>query len=372
MDPVELTKELIKIDTRNPPGDTSRAVEFLQRLFSSYKTKVYEVGDKKNILIEISKGKKTLMLTSHLDTVPARDIFLNPITVNGKLYGRGSCDAKGCVASICCAVENIEPEFGLKIAFTADEETGGKKGLKSVFEKELADAVIIGEPTGCNSITILQACVLALDIKFNGKDGHTASKNASEGAIFRTSKFIVEMVENFKNLRGNYENYSRIFSNLGIEFIVKTWEAVFNPSIIRGGVKRNIVAPECDISADVRFAPWINVNDVLRFFQRDDMEIKVSGFLPAYGVLVDYVKIEDDLRLLQIIIDAIKSENINPKAIFSLGVGDSRHVRRLGIPAFYLGPGGENLHSEDEFVYISELRLATKIYRNIIEKFRMF
>ncbi|MEM0023033.1 MAG: M20/M25/M40 family metallo-hydrolase, partial [Archaeoglobaceae archaeon] len=73
-----------------------------------------------------------------------------------------------------------------------------------------------------------------------------------------------------------------------------------------------------------------------------------------------------------IMFEAIRGENLSPKAVFSLGVGDSRHVRKFGIPAFYIGPGGGNLHSEDEFVFISELRLATKIYRSIIEKFKMF
>ncbi|MEM4702260.1 MAG: M20 family metallopeptidase, partial [Archaeoglobaceae archaeon] len=290
MDPIELTKELVKIDTRNPPGDTSMAVEFLQKLFSSYRTRVYEKEGKESIVVEIGKGKKTLMLASHLDTVPATDSLLNPVIVNGKLYGRGSCDAKGCIAAMCSAVEKIEPEFCLKLAFTADEEVGGKNGLKFVFEREWADAVIIGEPTGCDAITVLQACVLALDIKFLGRDGHTAMQDACEGAIFKAAKFIVDLVEKFRKLHGNYEHYKRIFTDMGLEFVIKTWEAVFNPSIIRGGIKRNVVAFECDLSADVRFAPWISVEEVLNLFQRDDLEIIVSGFLPAYGFLADKVR----------------------------------------------------------------------------------
>lgn len=372
MDAVALTKELIKIDTRNPPGDTTRAVEFLEKIFSSFKTKIYAKDEKENLVVEIGNGKKSLMLTSHLDTVPAGDELLNPVVVNGKLFGRGSCDAKGCVASICSAVEKIEPEFNLKLAFTADEEVGGKNGLKIVFEKEKADAVVIGEPTGCDSITVLQGSVLALEIRFNGKDGHTALRNPCEGAIFKSADFILHVVEKFRNIRGDYERYTRLFKDLGVEFRIKTWEAVFNPSMIRGGVKRNVVAPSCDLSADVRFAPWIGVDEILQFFEREDIEVRVSGFLPGYGILTDSVKLEDDLKLLRIMFEAIKKENLNPKAVFSLGVGDSRHVRKFRVPAFYLGPGGGNMHSEDEFVYISELRLATKIYRNIIEKFKMF
>lgn len=372
MDPIDLTKELIKIDTRNPPGETSQMVYFLENLFSSFKTKVYEKDGKENLVVEIGSGKKTLMLTSHLDTVPAKDELLNPIIVNGKLYGRGSCDAKGCIASICSAINGVEPEFNLKIAFTADEEVGGKNGLKIVFEKEKADAVVIGEPTGCDSVMVLQGSVLALDLRFNGKDGHTASRSSCDGAIFKSANFIVDIVEKFKNLRGNYEHYKKFFANLGVEFRIKTWEAVFNPSMIRGGIKRNVVAPSCDLSADVRFAPWISVEEILRLFERDDVEVKVSGFLPSYGILADSVKPENDQKLLRIIFEAVKKENLCPRAVFSLGVGDSRHVRKFGTPAFYIGPGGGNMHSEDEFVYTSELRLATKIYRNIIENFKMF
>jgi succinyl-diaminopimelate desuccinylase len=372
MDPIELAKELIRIDTRNPPGNTSDAVDFLQKLFSSYETRIYEKEGKENLVIEISRGKKTLMLSSHLDTVPGEDSLLNPVIVNGKLYGRGSCDAKGCIAAICSAVEGFEPDFGLKLAFTADEEVGGKNGLKIVFEKEKADAVIIGEPTGCDSINVLQAYVLAVDLKFYGKDGHTASKDARESAIFKSASFILEMVDKFKSIRGNFEHYRQIFAELGMDFVIKTWEAAFNPSIIKGGLKRNVIAKECDLIADIRFAPWISIDEILGFFRRKDVELKVSGFLPAYGILADPVKLEDDLRLLNIMVNAIREEGKNPKAVFSLGVGDSRHVRKFGIPCFYLGPGGGNLHSEDEFVFVSEILLAEKIYRRILEKFRTF
>lgn len=313
------------------------------------------------------------MLSSHLDTVPCADELLNPIIVNGKLYGRGSCDAKGCIASICSAVLSLKDlDIGLKVAFTADEEVGGKNGLKKVFDSEKCDAVVIGEPTGCNSINVLQACVLAVDFEFEGKDGHTATREATEGAIFKASKFIIETSELIRNLKGDFENYRKSFENLGIPFVLRTWEAAFNPSIIKGGIKRNVVAPNCALSADVRFAPWISVEKVLELFRKDGVKFRVSGFLPSYGILADSVPLEKDLGLLRVIMDSIKEKSLEPKAVFTLGVGDARHIRKFGIPAFYFGPGGDNMHSEEEFVYISELRLATEIYRKIVKNFRRF
>lgn len=370
-DVLEITKDLIKIDTRNPPGITTQAVEYLSDIFSSYNTKIYvkEEG-KENLVIEINKGKPTLMLTSHLDTVPSGDELLNPVIVDGKLYGRGSCDAKGCVAAISCSSLSVNDiDFGLKLAFTSDEEIGGVAGLGYVFERERADAVLIGEPTGSAMIGAIQAAVLAVDLKFKGESGHTASQDSKRGAIFKAAKYIVEKVDTFRTLKGDYSRYKEFFDELGMEFLIKSWHAVLNPSIIKGGIKRNMVAPVCTVGADVRFAPWINIEDVRRELYDDNVEFRVEGFLQSYGVLCDGVEKFKDTSFLRILTEAIRSQGMKPKAVFSLGVGDTRHVRKYGIPSFYLGPGGGHIHGDNEFVYINELEKACNVYKKVIELF---
>jgi len=367
-DPLEITKELIKIDTRNPPGITEEAVEYLQSLFSSYKTKVYrKVSNKPNLVVEISKGKPVLMLTSHLDTVPCEDKLLNPIIVNGKLYGRGACDAKGCVAAICSAALKANPSIGLKLAFTADEEVGGANGLGYVFPIESADYVIIGEPKSIDSIGVMQATVLSLDIVIRGESGHTANHDIKKGAIYKASKFIMEMVEEFSKLRGEYNKFEEFFKSIGMEFEFKG-HAVFNPAIIKGGIKRNVIANKCEIKADIRISPWINVKIVREMLNYSDLDVKVNGILKPYGMLVDDVEIEKDLRLLNLL-KSVVAKKFKPKAFCSLGVGDSRYVRKYGTPAFYYGPGGDStLHSENEYVKIDELYGVAENYKEIIEK----
>ncbi|WP_202319757.1 M20 family metallopeptidase [Archaeoglobus neptunius] len=372
-DPVEIVRDMIKIDTRNPPGITTEAVEYLSELFSSYNTRVYTKEEgKDNIVIEISRGDPTLMLASHLDTVPGGDELLNPVIVDGKLYGRGSCDAKGCIAAIACAAMVDSVDIGLKLAFTADEEIGGVNGLGYVFERDRADAVLIGEPTGSSMIGVLQAAVLAIDIEFRGEAGHTASQDSKEGAIYRASRYILEKVESFRSLKGDFSRYKQFFNGLGMDFEIKSWQAVFNPAMIRGGIKRNVVAPKCTVCSDVRFAPWISMEDVRNELYDENVDYRVEGFLQPYGVMSDSVRVEDDTKFLKIIGSAVESEGLKPKAVFSLGVGDTRHVRKHGIPAFYLGPGGGNMHGDDEFVYINELRKVCSIYKKIISMFRTF
>jgi succinyl-diaminopimelate desuccinylase len=370
MDALDIVRDLIKIDTRNPPGVTTEAADYLQNLFSGYAVKRYvkEEG-KDNIVVEISKGKPTIMLTSHLDTVPSDNSLLNPVLVNGKLYGRGSCDAKGSIAAICDAAFSLENcSVGLKLAFTADEEIGGVNGLGYVFQKEKADFVIIGEPTGSSNIGVLQAAVLAADVVISGVSGHTARQDAKEGAIYRASEYIIKSVEEFQRLRGNFDDYRAFFIQQGFDFAMNSWHAVFNPAIIEGGEKRNMVAGKCTIKADIRFAPWISVESIRKLIQTEFVEnIRVEGFLQPYGVKYDSVDLQKDLILLHAFKKAVESRGRKVTAVFSLGIGDSRHVRKYGIPAVYFGPGGENLHGDDEFVYVSEIYEASAVYEEVVK-----
>jgi succinyl-diaminopimelate desuccinylase len=372
VDALEITKELIKIDTRNPPGHTTRAVEFLESIFSSFETKVLAKEDgKENLVVEINKGEPVVMLTSHLDTVPCDDMLLNPVIVDGKLYGRGASDAKGCVAAICQAAFELAKEdiaAGLKLAFTADEEIGGINGLAYVFPKVRADCVLIGEPTGVDKVGVLQAAVLSIDIEIEGESGHTATQDARKGAIYRASEYIIETFEKFGHLKGEFEEYNKFFKSIGYDFVIKGGHAVFNPAMIKGGIKRNVVAPKCTVHADVRFAPWIDVEDVRNAIYDDRVEsFKVNGVLQPYGTRFDDVDVEKDLRILEILKKIIMRRGYSPKAAFSLGVGDSRHVRKYGVPAFYLGPSGNNsIHSDNEFVYISELQEVAEMYTEFV------
>ena len=381
IDVVEITKELVKIDTRNPPGETTRAVEFLEELFSSFETRVYEkVEGKPSLVVEIKAGSPQIMLTSHLDTVPAPDELLNPVMADGKLYGRGACDAKGCVAAMVVAafeyldrIERIErseiPEnAGLKLAFTSDEEIGGVNGLGHVFRHERSDFVIIGEPLGMGYVGALQACVVSADLTVKGESGHTATKDAREGAIYRAAEYIISKVEEFSRLKGSYSDIREKFSRIGYDFEIRgVSQAVFNPSGISGGTKRNVVADSCRIEADIRFAPWISREEVRRVLRNDGVEIKVNGVLEPYGVFMDEVDEKDDLKLLNAIRRVYERRGVAAVAVFSLGVGDTRHVRKYGIPAVYLGPGGGELHGKNEYVSLDELKEFPSVYVEVID-----
>ncbi len=370
MDAVKILSDLIRIDTRNPPGYTSEAVNYLENLFSSFNRKVVGEKGKENLIVEISKGKPEFLFTSHLDTVPCDESMLKPKIEDGKVYGRGSCDAKGCIASIISAFYEFEKEgeIGLKLAFTADEEIGGKLGLGMVMKNLNPDYVIIGEPFGSDKIGIAQAHVISARIEVFGESGHTATADVKKGAIYKASKFIIDTIEIVSKINGGREDYFKKIEEIGLEVEYRgNGDVVFNPSIIRGGIKRNVVPEKCEIEADVRIAPWLSPESLRNYFSYKDIDVKILGYLRAFGYCLDAVNKKRDLELIELIRRAIEIEGLKAKAVVSLGVGDIRHVRYKGIPAFYLGPKGENLHGRNEFVYINEITRVSKIYRNIAE-----
>jgi succinyl-diaminopimelate desuccinylase len=110
---ITLTRQLIHINSENPPGDESKIAEFVKNYLNALgiKAKIRQFKKGRSNVIAIIKGrniKKSLLITPHLDTVPAgkswkKDPFGARIEKN-KIYGLGATDCKG---NLACALEAI-------------------------------------------------------------------------------------------------------------------------------------------------------------------------------------------------------------------------------------------------------------------------
>ncbi|MEK6567290.1 MAG: M20/M25/M40 family metallo-hydrolase, partial [Candidatus Omnitrophota bacterium] len=141
---IALTQRLIQIDSQNPPGNELEIVKFVREYLNSFglKSKIYEfAGNRPNIICLLrsdSLHAKTILISPHLDTVPAGRGWKYPplkgIIKGGRIYGRGATDCKGNLA-VAIEVLNSLLEDKSKIrnsilfAATADEETGSGLGL---------------------------------------------------------------------------------------------------------------------------------------------------------------------------------------------------------------------------------------------------
>jgi len=103
---VKLTQRFIRINSENPPGDEFKIALEVERILKTLGLKVgiYEFKKNRTNVIGIlrSKEKKSLLISSHLDTVPAGGNWRFPPfkaqIYKNRIYGRGSSDCKGNLA----------------------------------------------------------------------------------------------------------------------------------------------------------------------------------------------------------------------------------------------------------------------------------
>src|SRR5581483_5110913 len=135
---VELARDLIRIDTVNPPGHELDCVLLLEELLQRhhFRTRRHEFAEGRANLVADFNGeldKPGLAFTGHVDTVPlgAAAWTFDPLgaeVVDDRLYGRGSSDMKSGVAAFiaaaCKAASDGEIKGRLSLIITAGEETG--------------------------------------------------------------------------------------------------------------------------------------------------------------------------------------------------------------------------------------------------------
>jgi succinyl-diaminopimelate desuccinylase len=157
-DLVQLTQDLIRIPTVNPPGDHYREIcDYVDRRLSKhgYATELLRAegapGDSDghprwNIVGRRDGGARgeTVHFNSHHDVVEVgRGWTVDPFggeVRDDKVYGRGSCDMKGGLAASIIAAEvfaDLAPAFSgaIEISATADEEKGGYWGVAWIVDR---------------------------------------------------------------------------------------------------------------------------------------------------------------------------------------------------------------------------------------------
>jgi acetylornithine deacetylase/succinyl-diaminopimelate desuccinylase-like protein len=319
-----LLSDLIKIDTTNPPGNETKAAQFLASNLTDegFKCDVLESGPNRGNLITRLKGtdgKPRLLLLSHLDVVPANSAEWSVHPFSGKIkdgyvWGRGALDMKGMTAIEVTALKllkrnGIKIEGDIILAATADEEKGGVAGAEFLTrtcpEKVFAEYVI--NEGGGSSLSLHHKNVYTVNsaekgliwfkVKTKGTSGHGSLPHTADNAIVRMNKVIskladfqsnIELVPTVKqflsglisddpsfeepigNILANPQLSDSVLSKLEqtapaiANEIQSKLKMTITPTIIHGGIKENVVPSECEAVFDCRILPGQTVVEALK------------------------------------------------------------------------------------------------------------
>jgi [amino group carrier protein]-lysine/ornithine hydrolase len=154
----------------SPTGHEAGAVAAFVRLASElgYSTKVDGVG---NGIARRGRGRPHLVFLGHIDTVPGP----RPVRRSrGRVYGRGAVDAKGPLVAALIAGASGTPAGTLEVIAAVGEEADSP-GARHLLRRRDVDAVIAGEPSRWDGITVGYRGELRLVARFSGRRTHYSS-----------------------------------------------------------------------------------------------------------------------------------------------------------------------------------------------------
>jgi succinyl-diaminopimelate desuccinylase len=192
--------KFIAIDTTNPPGRNYReAVDFLSPLCRRAGFGIQRVsipkridGGRTNLLAHRrSPRKPRLLVYSHVDVVPADGDWkpFEPRIRNGRLYGRGTADMKGCIMAFLAAsraVRDREWAWDTTLMVTTDEETNQFEQLEYLFEKKLdrvRGATFLDLDSAFGYVSIGGLGHMSVRITVSGKSVHSGISHTGTNAV---------------------------------------------------------------------------------------------------------------------------------------------------------------------------------------------
>lgn len=365
---IKLTQELIRIDSQNPAGNELKIAGFvagyLRGLGLTVKTYEFKKNRTNVVARLLAKGKnKSLLITPHLDTVPAgkswnQDPFLGKIK-DGKIFGLGATDCKGNLACSLEAINSLQEEkavldYNLIFAATADEEAGSSLGLIPLLDKGILrpDGALVLDADDFH-IVVMQKGLIHLKVKLEGRKAHGAYPWLGINAINMASNIIRDLKKFKFNVHKN--KYLK--------------PPTVNIGTIKGGDKVNVVADWCEFEADFRFLPGESSKEVILRLNKligkhaNKFKVEVDGIQKAYSIkeshpLVHYLK------------EAVKAKGMRPLIRGSEGATVITFFQDKNIPAIATGFGcGGCAHIADEFVEINSLYKGTLILERFLKEY---
>ena len=370
LNPVELTQELIRFNTINPPGNEDQICEYLQGILEAngYECRKVEFAPRRTSLVakigSCSASKPSICFTGHVDVVPlgARAWKFEPfagVIDDGKLYGRGSSDMKSGVAAFVVAAIRMANEAkqgaGVSMIITAGEETGCEGAFHVAASQEILDFLgpagcfVVAEPTA-NEPLLGHKGAYWLKAKTEGITAHGSMPERGENAFYKLAKAAITL-EQF-----TFDTPPHALMGQG----------TLNVGTAKAGLNINSVPDAAEMTLDIRTVAGQSHSHIYGCL------CKALGSTVQLDTIIDIEGVytpSNDPWMAKVFDHCEKLNGVRPiEKTVSYFTDASALKSAIGNPpTVILGPGQpEMAHQTDEFCYVDKIEDATQLFANLI------
>jgi acetylornithine deacetylase/succinyl-diaminopimelate desuccinylase-like protein len=403
---IKFLSDLVKIDTRNPPGNEIRAAEYIKGVLAAegISAQIYESAPGRGNLVARLKGngkKKPLLLMGHLDVVGVEqdkwtaDPF-GGIIKEGYLYGRGSTDDKAMDAAnleVFLLLHRLKAPLDRDIILLAEagEEGTTEFGIDFMVEKhwdEIACEYALNEggttpeengKVQYVGVSTTEKVPRGLILKARGSSGHGSAPRVDNAVIHlaaavakvgtweapmrlneTTRRFFQQMAKISEPEKAQL--YRHVEERAAQQKLHETEPAYYSmlrtslvPTIIKGGFRVNVIPADAEATLDVRALPDENMDDLKASLAKliNDPAVEITSTpgnlrpaTPPSGLETDAFHA---LELAQ--------QKVFPGALtipfMQVGATDSSELRAKGVQAYGIGTvatrdDSKRIHGNDE------------------------
>ena len=333
----------------------------------------YKSRDNIEVCVEGKKAGRSVLINSHVDVVPPHrwpDAF-HPKIDGDRIFGRGACDAKGCVAVMyltACTLQElgIAPAGDVIYQMVIEEETGGNGSLARIRQGSTADGVVVLEPTDL-VIHPANRGAIWFRFEFEGRPAHMGRKEEGINAI-DLARETIDILYGYEQELIRDKDSQPLFAHYKLPSQV-------NIGILQAGEFPSIVAGSAVMEGGIGFLPNRPMEqvkeDVVRCIeQKGSKELQERYRLTFPKLHNDSFETPVDHPLVQTFHTAIQETGIqNDITGWNVSCDGRLFAKIGGMPTIVFGPGRiEDAHTASEKINLQDMVTAAEVLIRFIEK----
>ena len=333
--------------------------------------RIYPIDDRANFFADFgaTSGPGRFMFNGHQDIKPVDGMVIDPYAAeirDGKMYGRGTCDMKGGISAIICAMKalvraGVTPKGGITFYSDIEEEYAAGNGYYWAQREGMFDGfegLISAEPTELE-VQIGNRGAFVTCFESLGRSAHSGLAHLGVNAVHNMCRFIMEYLKlPYLSVENPY------FGKCTVNF-----------ERIEGGLYLSAVPDKCAAWVDSRLIPETppeyvqkEVNDLIARLKREEgidirENVPKSEWRPG-DFKLKAEAIAADHPLTQRVAKAVGTITGSDAVISACpAITIAMVLIEMGIPAIICGPGSiEQAHTEDEWCEVAQIPKAARIY----------